>query len=76
LYWTTQAQEKDALNTKKIFQTLLTEKGFGKINTEIKELNAFYPAESYHQNYLANHPNGYCPNHQTGVYFANKPLSQ
>jgi peptide methionine sulfoxide reductase MsrA len=28
---------------------------------------AFYFAEDYHQQYLAKNPNGYCPNHSTGV---------
>ena len=27
----------------------------------------FYFAEDYHQQYLAKNPNGYCPNHSTGV---------
>jgi peptide-methionine (S)-S-oxide reductase len=27
----------------------------------------FYFAEDYHQQYLAKVPNGYCPNHATGV---------
>ena len=27
----------------------------------------FYYAEDYHQQYLAKNPNGYCPNHATGV---------
>ncbi|KPH55309.1 methionine sulfoxide reductase A [Helicobacter pullorum] len=31
-----------------------------KIVTEILELENFYPAESYHQKYLAKNPNGYC----------------
>jgi len=30
------------------------------IVTEIKLLKHFYKAESYHQKYLAKHPNGYC----------------
>lgn len=33
----------------------------GKIVTEVKPLDVFYPAEAYHQNYFRNHPNaGYC----------------
>ena len=40
---------------------------FGEITTEIREAPAFYFAEDYHQQYLAKNPNGYCPNHRTGV---------
>ena len=31
-----------------------------QIATEVLPLNNFTPAESYHQKYLANNPNGYC----------------
>ena len=34
---------------------------------EIREAPAFYFAEDYDQQYLAKVPNGYCPNHATGV---------
>ncbi|MFR2693152.1 MAG: peptide-methionine (S)-S-oxide reductase [Enterocloster bolteae] len=27
---------------------------------ELEPLRNFYPAEDYHQNYLQNHPHGYC----------------
>ena len=52
-----------------------------KIVTEIKPLEKFYEAETYHQDYLAKNPNGYCPNHATGVKFekekeVNKELIQ
>ncbi|MEF9990409.1 MAG: peptide-methionine (S)-S-oxide reductase MsrA [Christensenellaceae bacterium] len=30
------------------------------IQTEVKELHNYYPAEEYHQKYLRKHPNGYC----------------
>ena len=45
----------------------LAKAGFGEITTEIREAPAFYFAEDYHQQYLAKNPNGYCPNHRTGV---------
>ncbi len=69
LYWTTKDQEAIALNTGQKFQKLLTAKGYGKIVTEIKQLDKFWPAEDYHQNYLVKNPNGYCPDHSTGVKF-------
>ncbi|WPE17075.1 peptide-methionine (S)-S-oxide reductase MsrA [Candidatus Thioglobus autotrophicus] len=69
LYWTTKDQEAVALSTGQKYQKLLTAKGYGKIVTEIKQLDKFWPAEDYHQNYLVKNPNGYCPNHATGVKF-------
>lgn len=41
--------------------------GRGEITTEIKALEAFYPAEDYHQQYLAKNPAGYCGIGGTGV---------
>lgn len=70
IYWTTDKQKKIALQTKDTYQALLTSKGFGKIITELKPLDKFWEAENYHQNYLAKNPNGYCPNHKTGIKFA------
>jgi peptide methionine sulfoxide reductase msrA/msrB len=36
------------------------EKYTERIATEVEPLQGFYPAESYHQNYLENNPGGYC----------------
>jgi peptide-methionine (S)-S-oxide reductase len=49
------------------FQANLTAAGFGAITTEIAPAGPFYYAEDYHQQYLDKVPNGYCPNHSTGV---------
>ncbi len=51
------------------YQVLLSKAGYGKIATKVKALEAFYPAEEYHQDYLVKNPNGYCPDHSTGVVF-------
>ena len=51
------------------FQGLMSEHGYGKIVTKIKPLEKFYYAEEYHQDYLVKNPNGYCPDHSTGVVF-------
>ena len=51
------------------YQEGLTAAGFGEITTEIVDLDTFYYAEEYHQQYLHKVPNGYCPNHATGVRF-------
>jgi peptide-methionine (S)-S-oxide reductase len=50
-----------------MFQARLAEKGYGEITTEIAPLGEFYYAESYHQQYLAKNPNGYCGLGGTGV---------
>lgn len=56
------------------FQQRLNEKGRGDIQTVIKPLDTFYTAEDYHQDYIAKNPNGYCPDHSTGVTFGPEPL--
>jgi peptide-methionine (S)-S-oxide reductase len=60
-------QQSVALATHDIFQKRLTEAGFGKITTEIKQSPEFYYAEEYHQQYLAKNPSGYCGIGGTGV---------
>ena len=75
LYYTNNEQKNIALITKDIYQTLLSKAGYGQITTEIKALEKFYPAESYHQDYLKKNPFGYCPNHETGVKFSKEKLT-
>jgi peptide-methionine (S)-S-oxide reductase len=45
----------------------LADAGYGEITTELADLDTFYYAEPYHQQYLDKNPNGYCPIHSTGV---------
>ena len=52
------------------YQTLLSKEGFGAIQTVVKPLTKFYEAENYQQDYVKKNPNGYCPDHSTGVRFA------
>ena len=49
------------------FQAELDKAGVGSITTEITEAPTFYYAETYHQQYLAKNPNGYCGLGGTGV---------
>ena len=49
------------------FQKKLSEAGYGEIATQIVPASEFYFAEDYHQQYLHKVPNGYCPDHGTGV---------
>ncbi|HEY7523985.1 MAG TPA: peptide-methionine (S)-S-oxide reductase MsrA [Candidatus Limnocylindrales bacterium] len=60
-------QRKAAEASRAMYQEMLTAAGYGEITTEIADAGPFYYAEDYHQQYLAKVPNGYCPNHSTGV---------
>ena len=76
IYWTTDKQKEIANRTGQEFQKLLIAEGYGQIVTEIAALGRFWPAESYHQDYLVKNPNGYCPDHSTGVSFLNQSSSK
>jgi len=67
IYWTTEAQRDAALASRDAYQAALTERGKGRITTEIAEAGPYYPAEDYHQQYLHKIPNGYCGLAGTGV---------
>lgn len=71
-----EAQAAAATRLKAEFQPLLTKAGYGAITTQIKPLREFFPAEDYHQDYIAKNPNGYCPDHSTGVRFADTAMAQ
>ena len=60
LYTYTEQQLMEAQTSKVDYQQALTAAGFGLITTEIMTAPVFYYAESYHQQYLAKDPNGYC----------------
>jgi peptide-methionine (S)-S-oxide reductase len=67
IYWTTPARRDAALASTAAYETALKAKGFGAITTEIAPAGPFYFAETYHQQYLARNPNGYCGLGGTGV---------
>ena len=64
-----EGQRRAAEASKAMYQARLSAAGYGAIATEIVGPPAptFYFAEDYHQQYLDKIPNGYCPNHATGV---------
>ena len=39
-------------------------------------MEKFFKAENYHQDYIKKNPNGYCPDHSTGVRFAANVIDQ
>ncbi len=63
----TDAQAAAAIASRDLYQAELSKAGYGEIVTEIRPASEFYFAEDYHQQYLAKVPNGYCPDHSTGV---------
>lgn len=60
-------QARKAEASKAAYQVALTNRGFGRITTEIEPAGDFYFAEDYHQQYLAKNPGGYCGIGGTGV---------
>jgi peptide methionine sulfoxide reductase msrA/msrB len=67
IYTHSSAQLATALKTRDIYQKVLSQNGYGKITTEISPLDNYTAAETYHQDYLMNNPNGYCGLGGTGI---------
>lgn len=67
IYCRDEAQLRAALASQARFQAELDKASLGSITTEIAEAPTFYYAETYHQQYLAKNPNGYCGLGGTGV---------
>ncbi|MDA9634212.1 peptide-methionine (S)-S-oxide reductase MsrA [Pseudomonadota bacterium] len=76
ILYSTEEQKEIINEVLSIFQGLLSAAGFGSIATLVKPIKNFYKAEKYHQDYIAKNPNGYCPDHSTGVKFAKKATVQ
>lgn len=69
IYTASPVQMEAALASRDVYQTALKKAGFGTITTEFIGAPTFYPAENYHQQYLAKNPHGYCGLGGTGVAF-------
>ncbi len=71
IYTTTELQMHEALLTRDAYQGELTKNGMAEIVTEILPADGvtYWPAEEYHQKYLAKNPNGYDCHSSTGVTF-------
>jgi len=67
IYTLDDEQLRTATASRDVFQARLKAAGFAEITTEIAPSPPFFYAEDYHQQYLAKNPNGYCPDHSTGV---------
>lgn len=67
IYTTTPEQAETVEKSQQMFQQALSAKGLGRITTEVAPAGEFFYAETYHQQYLAKNPNGYCGLQGTGV---------
>lgn len=67
IYYYSDEQRREAEAAARSYEAALRARGFAPVTTEILTAPTFYFAEDYHQQYLAKVPNGYCPNHATGV---------
>ena len=67
IYYADEAQRQAAEATRDAYNASLQQAGHRAITTEIAPAGPFYYAEDYHQQYLHKVPNGYCPDHGTGV---------
>lgn len=67
IYTFSEEQRRLAEVSKTAFERRLNEHGYGKITTEVDSAGPYYFAETYHQQYLAKNPSGYCGLGGTGV---------
>jgi peptide-methionine (S)-S-oxide reductase len=61
------SQGQQALASRSLYESALSQQGYGSITTEVLPLETFWYAEDYHQQYLAKNPGGYCGLGGTGV---------
>ncbi len=67
IYITSAEQAAVVEKSRAAYQSALQGRGLGRITTEIVPAGEFFYAETYHQQYLAKNPNGYCGLQGTGV---------
>ncbi|MFC3023233.1 peptide-methionine (S)-S-oxide reductase MsrA [Vibrio zhugei] len=69
IYYFNEQQHAIAEKTKQDYQALLSTNDYDVITTTIEPAGPYYYAETYHQQYLAKNPQGYCGIGGTGVCF-------
>jgi peptide-methionine (S)-S-oxide reductase len=67
IYYVDDEQRRIAEASRDAYQRELTAARHGSITTEIEAAPPYYFAETYHQQYLAKNPGGYCGHGGTGV---------
>ena len=72
IYFKNKNQQEIILNSQKAYQKALFKNNFGTIETEIKEINNYFYAEDYHQQYLASYGSRqYCSASPTKIKLRN-----
>ena len=66
-YYLDEGQRAAIETSRAAYQERLRAGGYGEITTEVQPAPTFYFAESYHQQYLAKNPGGYCGHGGTGI---------
>ncbi|MEZ8502026.1 peptide-methionine (S)-S-oxide reductase MsrA [Vibrio splendidus] len=69
IYTFSEQQQAVAEHSKREYQRAMTESLGNEITTEVLPAGKYFFAETYHQQYLAKNPNGYCGLGGTGVCF-------
>lgn len=67
IYYVNDAQRAAAEASRDAYRERLGAAGYGAVTTEMAPAAEYYHAETYHQQYLAKNPNGYCGHGGTGV---------
>ena len=69
IYTSDEQQLSTARQSREAYAGELKNAGYGPITTEVEQLDTFFYAEDYHQQYLAKNPGGYCGIGGTGGNF-------
>lgn len=69
IYTTSDDQHDQAKRSQDVYQSVLSDQGFGDITTEIAPLADYFFAEDYHQQYLGKNPHGYDCHANTGIAY-------
>jgi peptide-methionine (S)-S-oxide reductase len=67
VFYRSPAQKMLADDSLAAYNMRLANAGYSAITTEVIPASEFFFAEDYHQQYLYKVPDGYCPDHGTGV---------
>ncbi len=67
IFYRSPKQKMEAEDSLAAYANRLHEAGYADVTTEMIPGGEFYFAEDYHQQYLYKVPDGYCPDHSTGV---------